>query len=225
MSALYHTLICPICQSKFELINGKFNRIAKYKHKQAACSLECRLKLQGKIRNKQTKFQCKTCGKELWRPPSNVPESGNCFCSKSCSAKYTNPKKVKDLKCELCNESRDWRNKRCSKCRDNIKNKMKNMTFGEFKIIYKKQNQQTAWATSRIRDFCRAWNKDLVGKPCQNCSYILHTELCHIKAIPKHSDGETLQQINSQDNLLVLCKNCHWEFDHSILTLEEIRLK
>lgn len=67
-------------------------------------------------------------------------------------------------------------------------------------------------------------NKSLKDKytSCQRCSYSKHIELCHIKVIHTFDINSTLGEINSPDNLLILCPNCHWEFDNGLLPLSEI---
>lgn len=59
------------------------------------------------------------------------------------------------------------------------------------------------------------------GRPraCYVCGYSLHTEVCHIKAIKDHPDDALISDINHPDNLVILCRNHHWEFDHGHLKL------
>lgn len=76
-----------------------------------------------------------------------------------------------------------------------------------------------------IRYYANLLNPNLksdFGK-CQKCSYSIHVELCHIKSISSFTDDSVkLIEINGEDNLLVLCKNHHWEFDNGILKLSDI---
>jgi len=75
------------------------------------------------------------------------------------------------------------------------------------------------WYSAIIRNFARAWNPDLVEIPCYHCGYNIHTELCHIKPISTFDESVTLGEINDRKNLVSLCPNHHWEFDHKILKL------
>lgn len=91
----------------------------------------------------------------------------------------------------------------------------------------------------RVYDFVvqlnRRWNKSLVlpqttetgttAPRCQSCSYDKHVELAHLKAVASFEPTATLKDINSPDNVLVLCRNCHWEFDHDLLPLHDIRVR
>ena len=39
-------------------------------------------------------------------------------------------------------------------------------------------------------------------------------EVCHIKPIRQFSEDTLLSVINDKTNLLLLCPNCHWEYDN-----------
>lgn len=62
---------------------------------------------------------------------------------------------------------------------------------------------------------------DNSGKPhkCAICGYDKHIEIAHIKAVSEFDDSATIAEINSIDNLIGLCPNHHWEYDHGILKL------
>jgi 5-methylcytosine-specific restriction endonuclease McrA len=62
-------------------------------------------------------------------------------------------------------------------------------------------------------------------KQCINCGYNKHYEVCHIRPITDFPLDTTIGAINALSNLVALCPNCHWEFDHNMLSLEEIRAK
>ena len=50
--------------------------------------------------------------------------------------------------------------------------------------------------------------------PCAKCGYDKHVELAHIKPISKFGDESKLSDVNSENNVIQLCPNCHWEFDN-----------
>lgn len=54
------------------------------------------------------------------------------------------------------------------------------------------------------------------------CNYSLHVELAHIKTVSDFAVTSTLGEVNDPSNLLVLCRNCHWEYDHGYLKIENI---
>lgn len=65
----------------------------------------------------------------------------------------------------------------------------------------------------------KAYLKSDKPKECHNCGYAKHFDVCHVKDV-KDFDGQTLvTEVNSLDNLIALCPNCHWEFDHGHLEL------
>lgn len=76
--------------------------------------------------------------------------------------------------------------------------------------------------SSEIRNFNRSWNKNLISLPCQVCGYSLHVELAHIKPISSFLDDVLLTVVNDPANILVLCRNHHWEQENGFLLLEQI---
>lgn len=154
--------------------------------------------------------KCKCCGKQ-----TNNPN----FCSRSCSAKTTNkiPKRKKKIShCKSCGKITGFfRRKFCNDC--NPMNKDWNsITYGEAKGKRKYQKN------SRIRNLARNIYK-VSSKPqcCIVCGYDNHFEVCHIRSISSFPDTATISEINNIDNLIALCPNHHWEFDHSNLILPE----
>lgn len=57
------------------------------------------------------------------------------------------------------------------------------------------------------------------SKKCEICGYNLHTEICHIKDVKDFSSEALISEINNIDNLVALCRNHHWEFDHNYIEL------
>ena len=50
-------------------------------------------------------------------------------------------------------------------------------------------------------------------KSCQFCGYDKHVEVCHIKPIHSFPEETLISEVNDASNILILCPNCHWEFD------------
>ena len=65
-----------------------------------------------------------------------------------------------------------------------------------------------------VRSNARLLYKDL--KVCEFCGYDKHVEVCHKKPIHGFSPETKICEINARENILILCPNCHWEFDHPI---------
>lgn len=53
---------------------------------------------------------------------------------------------------------------------------------------------------------------------CQPCGYDKHVEYCHKQPIIVFLDFTAVQDVSGPENILVLCPNCHWEYDHGLLT-------
>lgn len=148
---------------------------------------------------------------------SNKPIN-NQFCSQSCSTKYNNARRArKAYYCKRCGSLLGYGYKKysrtnyCSNCNSNTID-WGAITYGELKSKRKYQEN------SRIRTLAR--DKALsLGKlsRCSNCGYDKHVDTCHVKAIVDHSDDTLISEINSPENLIGLCKNCHWEFDNGLL--------
>ena len=61
--------------------------------------------------------------------------------------------------------------------------------------------------------------ENTVSPKCEICGYSHHVEVAHIKPVSEFSKTATIREINSIDNLIGLCPNHHWEYDHGILKL------
>ena len=152
--------------------------------------------------------KCLQCGKET----KNLK-----FCSRSCSASYNNRRRKKQkYYCEKCGqligEGQNFsRRKFCNKCNPNNVD-WNNITLKQVKEKRKYQPH------SRIRDLARKkalqYNRFY---QCSNCGYNKHVEVCHIKSIDSFNEDSCIGEINSLSNLVGLCPNCHWEFDHGLL--------
>ena len=163
-------------------------------------------------------MKCAYCTKE-----TNNPK----FCSRSCSASYTNkrvPKRKRKTVCkkEDCKKiTKSYRHTLCNfhwdeymKFRgDNLKNK----TIGEYQKRNSLKGKHPSWKNTHIRQLCRSWLKDLIIKPCAKCGYKHHVELCHIKAVSSFPPETLLKTVNSKMNVIQLCRNCHWELDNNYL--------
>lgn len=69
-------------------------------------------------------------------------------------------------------------------------------------------------AYSLVRSRGRSVAKKLGWNSCAHCGYDKHIQICHIKAISSFDEDTLISVVNSKDNLIALCPNCHWEFDH-----------
>ncbi|WP_394804943.1 HNH endonuclease [Hymenobacter monticola] len=51
------------------------------------------------------------------------------------------------------------------------------------------------------------------------CGYDTHYEVCHIKPINEFMPTDFVADVNRLNNLVALCPNHHWEFDHGLLSV------
>jgi len=153
---------------------------------------------------------CKNCEKETSNPK---------FCSRSCSAIYNNKKRIKKTNCVCpeCGEQKEYRSKLCLKCHKlkRINEVLKKpisdyFTYGNHPRF--KHNGVRTWA-KKLMIF---WN---IEKKCKSCGYNKHVEVCHKKAISEYSLDTLMEIVNSKENLVYLCRNCHWEFDNDLLEI------
>jgi hypothetical protein len=91
------------------------------------------------------------------------------------------------------------------------------LTLKDATYDYLHKSSMFALVRSRSRSIGKSHGLD---KKCFNCGYSKHVEICHIKPVHKFTEGSLVSEINSLSNLIGLCPNCHWEFDHGMLNLE-----
>ena len=84
-------------------------------------------------------------------------------------------------------------------------------------------NVDGANAYDTIRQNARTYSKYFYSAKCLLCNYDKHYEVCHVKDLKDFSGDETIFEVNNKTNLIHLCPNCHWEFDHGQISLEVIR--
>lgn len=155
-------------------------------------------------------MNCICCGKA-----TNNPK----FCSRSCSASHNNkvtPKRKLSRTCLLCDSPvKSYRHNRCElhwvEFREGL---YKNKTIGEYRNSLSVKGKHPSWVNSHIRGFARSWFKHLTKTPCAHCGYDKHVELAHIKDVSSFDDSALLSEVNSAENIIQLCPNCHWEFDN-----------
>jgi hypothetical protein len=169
-----------------------------------------------RIKNTKPTITCAHCGHNTKNPK---------FCCRACSASYLNNskngrkigKRKKQWLCKVCNEICEPRKKRCESCKTKIKTKINGKTiYVGIETLTKRQiltNDTQKYR--RIRNHARvvAKKNGLLSK-CLECDYDIHVECCHKHPIKKFPLDTLISEINHPSNLLGLCRNHHWEFDH-----------
>ena len=153
--------------------------------------------------------ECLNCSKETKNPK---------FCSRNCAATFNNkstPKRTHSKICDVCGEKAiSYRHTKCKDHFEENKTRVKTKTIGEYRQLQSVKNKHPSWLHAHIRNFARSWLKHLTKLPCAKCGYDKHVELAHIKAVTDFTDNALLSEVNSENNVIQLCPNCHWEFDN-----------
>lgn len=153
---------------------------------------------------------CLACGKKTTNPK---------FCSRNCAAKHNNtvaPKRLKKPKfCKYCGVKLEEDRRVCANCTPYVD--WSKRTLGEVRQAAKYQ------PNAQARDVARQeFKKSKRPAVCQNCGYSKHIEVCHIIAVKDFPPETPMSVVNGINNLVALCPNCHWEFDHGVLHIEDI---
>jgi len=164
-------------------------------------------------------MNCLNCQKETSNPK---------YCSRSCGASHTNklaPKRKLIKKCSRCDSIvRNYRSRFCekhfqeNKLSSNEEYKNRTMGFYRSKDCLKKLHRSSIHA--HVRGLCRLWLKHLTKQPCKMCGYDKHVELCHIEPLSSFPNTALISDVNSEKNVVQLCRNCHWELDRGLIKLK-----
>lgn len=208
--------ICDGCGNEFERYLSDHKRWLEKGSKKKYCSAECFRKHRC---SQIIEVTCEFCGNVF-----ETRDKHRKFCSQSCSAKYNNKigaigrQRRKDRKvwlCVKCGEKCLPRRKYCESCNPQNRDWDK-VTIGDLKKLNSNQFHVT------VRDRAKSvYRKSSLPKKCVICSYEKHYHVSHIKPIAEFKDNDTLAIINSLQNLIALCPNHHWEFDHKILSSDD----
>lgn len=162
-------------------------------------------------------MNCQAC-KKLTENPK--------FCSRACSARVTNkthPRRTKKSRiCTKCHSkfTPAPKSKPVRMCEPCSKvywvGTMKAWETKTIEHFIQKEPRHPTWAYSYIRELTRRRYKDERAKPCQKCGYDKHVEVCHIKPLTEFPVTATLEESCGPSNVMFLCPNCHWEFDHAL---------
>ena len=128
-------------------------------------------------------------------------------------------------KCSDCGNEIDYESKRCVPCNAKFRglSLQTETTIGEYRQKMSVKGRHPSWLHAHVRGMARHQHKKLCVSGCMNCGYSKHVEICHIIALADWPDETLICAVNASENILILCRNCHWELDHDLLTVGEIR--
>lgn len=181
--------------------------------------------------------KCLTCNKIIEvRPFEKVPATKKKkFCSRSCAAIYNNSFRAQENTltvdsisfCEICNSEIKLQpkshkyiiRKRCDNCRrTNLNITIDFLTKDE--LFKKRKNWQSA--RSAIRNRATAiYKRSDKPKKCIICDYKNTYQVIHKKSVSSFPGSALISEINDINNLAALCLNCHWDYDHGLLDLND----
>lgn len=183
---------------------------------------------------------CINCEKNFEKSSYQIKKTkGRNFCSRSCSVVYNNrikPKRVaKVIPCESCDKTFKITKSHGSKvyCPNCVSlhggnsrsrtSVLKKRTLKEERENFSLKGKHPSWVNSNIRNLNRSWNRGMRKLPCAKCGYDKHVELCHIRDITDFPEEATLEEVNHPNNILQLCRNCHWESANGYFSIEAIK--
>ncbi len=162
-------------------------------------------------------WTCPTCHETVSRKVRGSDKG--IFCSPLCSSlsRSTGEKKLGGKTawntCSRCDRPKSGGGSKggiCIYCRrQEDKERIDAMTLGELR-----ETLGTHAFHAKVRGYARRIG---VGQACLECGYSNHVVVCHIKPVSDFSMNATISEVNTEDNLVSLCPNHHWEFDHGLL--------
>lgn len=175
---------------------------------------------------------CDECLEPFQKQICQINKTSHNFCTRRCAAIFNNramPKrKARIIECVVCRGGFSRRGNHqsrlyCPACVVKygfcVSDRAKVLTLAELRErLIHLSGKHPSWVNAVVRQYNRLWNSDLLALPCAACKYSLHVELAHKRAIASFPLTATLGEINSRENNIQLCRNCHWEMDNGILS-------
>lgn len=164
-------------------------------------------------------MNCLTCNNYTTNPK---------FCTRSCAATYNNSKfpkregtKSKKVLCTNCHENyKKASSTYCAPCRTLVEDeRIAAMTLEQSLNLDGSRASKYNTVRHHARKIALKYSK-----VCVVCNYDKIVNVCHIKAIKDFTLNTLVSEVNSLDNLTVLCPNHHWELDHNLLEEDYVPL-
>jgi len=161
---------------------------------------------------------CMHCGKKIEISGRKIADiRAKKFCNKSCAGKFNGTiggsiaaknKRVQRT-CSSCDGVMPWTANKvrvCASCRSAARDRIPSSTKASMHRCSISFNaRQVLFKSDRPRK-------------CEKCGYDRHVEACHKRAVADFPDDALMSEVNGLDNLMWLCPNHHWEFDHEDVT-------
>ncbi len=215
MSKKYVTLKCSKCGEKFKR-NRRWHR---KKHKNVFCSKKCKNAAynKSKYNGEILDLICDECG-ESFRRKAHLSRGKRNFCSKKCSKKRKLTGKCANCGCSISSDA-----ERCDSCaREHRYDYMTSKTIRELEVSGRKREHVMTSVRNNARvvaGLTKTSSNTSRCIFCKNDEFIEVIEVAHIKAISEFGDDATIGEINSRDNLLIVCPSHHRMFDKGLISL------
>lgn len=216
---------CKTCSKKFNKVPSQIKR-TKNHFCSSSCAATYNNKKYPKRKKQPTNRNCAVCNEMI---PKRNKYCENCRVTGPPKLQKTIDKENKIKICLVCNDPIPKTSNRlryCNQCaatkkvykgiknHDDIKKRKFTHNPTLMEVYNSKGFKTNSWANVRYR--ARAKIEKLNITQCQHpdCTYDKHVQVCHKRAISDFPLDTPLSVVNSLDNLIVLCPNHHWEFDH-----------
>lgn len=206
------------------------NEVPQYIKNLSALRECCRLKRQLAISNYyRNPNLCQRCGIVIpIKDHEKVADvRKRMFCGRSCSSivKVAGRKKTSaNRRCKICGD--DFEINRGSNNRFSGRRRCDNCTLAAVSKTTKGElrRRNKNWRAT-IQGHARdCFVESGLTLQCVVCQYRIHADVCHVKPVCEFADTEEVSAINCINNLVALCKNHHWEYDHSLMSKGDIVL-
>jgi hypothetical protein len=139
------------------------------------------------------------------------------FCTRSCAASHNNSsavapkKKARPRFCVECGTrvattAPEGSRILCPSCSDTLLHHLPNLTRDEA-------------SAADLRLHIRQVMADR-PRACATCGYSVHVETVHLRPAGDFLQGTSLAEINDPSNLIYLCPNHRWEYEHGLISLD-----
>lgn len=152
---------------------------------------------------------CLYCGKEI------TGDSRKKFCNHSCSASYNNKGVIRNK--TGANGHKNIKEDKCVLCGKELTKTQKKFCSKECEIEYKYQEKIKQWkngsskgcdASGGMSNYLRKYFLEKANYSCEQCGFNKNNEYTGLSILQlHHKDGDCYN--NSEDNIEVLCPNCH----------------
>lgn len=200
--------VCKYCHQIIKL-DGK-QKPSEVKKKQF-CNHSCAARFNNKGVNRWAKWPST-------KAPQTIHSEANCIeCGKEIKLTPRKGRGNYYLR-RYCDDCLTGHRRKTSSQRGVLKSLIEGLTKQEVRDKAKTFQYYQIYINKHAR---KVYNQSGRTKECKVCGYSLHTEICHIKDVKDFSGDTLISVINHIDNLVALCRNHHWEFDHGHLKIVE----